>query len=571
MDVTNEPETQGFKEVKKKSNPVDPSIQCLYSRKVCKRKRLRGFDFCHKHILEDKNSPFQQCSFIIKSTEERCVNPAPKAENKKTFCLIHTRDPKLKKAHDEIMRRNLKRKLDQKKATAEAKRFATQSSSSVSTQNYGAESKNFRDPETDQLSGLEMRETDGIYALEDNGKARYDVAWFGENDSDAESVDSEEEDPLRHAGVWTLEEALRMCRDKMIRKRSLYLEQYKRLHILLKERRRRYLMRMAASSYQADPSNSEDNPSEEKLSLSEERALRLYQHTNGTELLLERQAKEKRSRATPDQRLYKKCTFETAASSSACAVPVPQTFRSTTCNLHADILPRFSSESLTNIINPCPNRSENSEENEEEKDEEASKDNVECPGESEGRKAETDNKNTGLEDNSFNENGEGTVCGFSNDRRDLQTMNKNDKETPMEVDINEGTKDGLEKSGSKDSSAISDKVLKGEQEKNNGTAESKDGRGRDEDFETGVSGKDAKLPKKENLPSDLLVTGDSKTKGETSKESQNLEAGSYSQAPAGCLKEDEEKREIKEEGKSTLDVYSDSPKSKAFDTSQHKE
>ena len=43
-----------------------------------------------------------------------------------------------------------------------------------------------------------MRETDGIYALQDNGKARYDVAWFGENDSDAESVDSEEEDPLRY-------------------------------------------------------------------------------------------------------------------------------------------------------------------------------------------------------------------------------------------------------------------------------------------------------------------------------------------------------------------------------------
>lgn len=72
------------KEVKKKQTQIDPSIQCLFSRKVCKRKRLRGFDFCHKHIFEDKNSPFQQCSFIIKSTEERCVNPAPKAENKKT-------------------------------------------------------------------------------------------------------------------------------------------------------------------------------------------------------------------------------------------------------------------------------------------------------------------------------------------------------------------------------------------------------------------------------------------------------------------------------------------------------
>ena len=45
---------------------------------------------------------------------------------------------------------------------------------------------------------LEIPESDGIYALQDNGGKRYDVSWFGENDSDAESVDSEEEDPLRY-------------------------------------------------------------------------------------------------------------------------------------------------------------------------------------------------------------------------------------------------------------------------------------------------------------------------------------------------------------------------------------
>ena len=195
---------------------------------------------------------------------------------------------------------------------------------------------------------------------------------------------------------------------------------------------------------------------------------------------------------------------------------------------------------------------------------------MECPGKNEGRKAETDNKSTGLEDNSYNENGERTVCSSSNDRCDLQTMKKNDKETPMEVDINEGMKDGLEKSGSEDSSAISDNVLKREQENNNGTAENKNGKGSDEDFPTGVSGKDASIPKNENLPSDLLVTGDSKTKGDTSKESQYI-SGSDSQTPFGCLKEEEEKREIKEKDKNTLGVYIDSPKSKAFDISQHKE
>lgn len=85
MDAEADSKQEGMKESKKRQAQVDASVQCLFSRKVCKRKRLKGFDFCHKHIFEDKNSPFQQCSFIIKSTEERCINPAPKAENKKTY------------------------------------------------------------------------------------------------------------------------------------------------------------------------------------------------------------------------------------------------------------------------------------------------------------------------------------------------------------------------------------------------------------------------------------------------------------------------------------------------------
>ena len=62
----------------------------------------------------------------------------------------------------------------------------------------------------------------------------------------------------------------------------------------------------------------EDNPSEEKLSLSEERALRLYQHTNGTELLLERQAKEKRSRSTAGSKILPHNRCHHMANSERC-------------------------------------------------------------------------------------------------------------------------------------------------------------------------------------------------------------------------------------------------------------
>ena len=46
---------------------------------------------------------------------------------------------------------------------------------------------------------------------------------------------------VRHAGVYTAEEVALIARDKMIRLQSLYIDQFKRLQHLLKEKRRKYL------------------------------------------------------------------------------------------------------------------------------------------------------------------------------------------------------------------------------------------------------------------------------------------------------------------------------------------
>ena len=45
----------------------------------------------------------------------------------------------------------------------------------------------------------------------------------------------------RHAGVYTAEEVALITRDKMIRLQSLYIDQFKRLQHLLREKRRKYL------------------------------------------------------------------------------------------------------------------------------------------------------------------------------------------------------------------------------------------------------------------------------------------------------------------------------------------
>jgi len=48
----------------------------------------------------------------------------------------------------------------------------------------------------------------------------------------------------RHAGVYTAEEIALVFRDKLIRLQSLYIDQFKRLHHRLHEKRRQYLHTM---------------------------------------------------------------------------------------------------------------------------------------------------------------------------------------------------------------------------------------------------------------------------------------------------------------------------------------
>jgi len=49
---------------------------------------------------------------------------------------------------------------------------------------------------------------------------------------------------FRHAGVYTAEEIALVFRDKLIRLQSLYIDQFKRLHHRLREKRRQYLHTM---------------------------------------------------------------------------------------------------------------------------------------------------------------------------------------------------------------------------------------------------------------------------------------------------------------------------------------
>jgi KAT8 regulatory NSL complex subunit 2 len=44
--------------------------------------RLDGFDYCIKHVLEDKNASYKQCNYMSNKTGKRCPNAAPKSDKK---------------------------------------------------------------------------------------------------------------------------------------------------------------------------------------------------------------------------------------------------------------------------------------------------------------------------------------------------------------------------------------------------------------------------------------------------------------------------------------------------------
>lgn len=58
-------------------SPIDGKKLCSFSQKICKQHRLNGYAFCIRHILEDKDAPFKQCQYTMKSTGEKCFNPVP--------------------------------------------------------------------------------------------------------------------------------------------------------------------------------------------------------------------------------------------------------------------------------------------------------------------------------------------------------------------------------------------------------------------------------------------------------------------------------------------------------------
>lgn len=61
---------------------------CSYPHRTCMRNKLEGFNYCIRHILEDRNAPYKQCSYVSSRTGHKCSEAALKTEKRERFISL---------------------------------------------------------------------------------------------------------------------------------------------------------------------------------------------------------------------------------------------------------------------------------------------------------------------------------------------------------------------------------------------------------------------------------------------------------------------------------------------------
>ncbi|GAB0099882.1 KAT8 regulatory NSL complex subunit 2 [Sergentomyia squamirostris] len=297
---------------------------CAFTKHDCTLPRVTGYEYCQKHILQDSRAPYKQCAYSYPITGKRCPQPAPKYESKRNiaftnFCFEHSRYNQLSKTQSTTGK--LKQLETQESLLNELSHYVKVDEHAVT----GGEEVDvvtpslnpFLDINSHQINERGRKILD--YASDsstDDDMPTISNTWKGYemDNSDNESVDSQNEDLLKHASIYTTEEATMITKQKLVRLQSLYIDQFDRLHHVLREKRRKYLhaLRRERETYCSIHNQTQDNPRERRL-YRKLKALNQYHKRHGVEAVLHRKKLEKRSKAivglpqkTP---FHNRCTF----------------------------------------------------------------------------------------------------------------------------------------------------------------------------------------------------------------------------------------------------------------------
>ncbi|KAM8705313.1 hypothetical protein ACLKA7_009732 [Drosophila subpalustris] len=289
----------------------------------CSLMRLDGYEYCIRHILRDPRANYRQCTHVYPNGR-KCTNAVPKLDTKKeqiltTLCFEHNRQTQLQKTHlsvgrlrsrvetNETLLNNLSHHINVEDIKADLPKpepdddeidvvsphvtpFVNEDHTNTIGQVVASVRKRRRilDYASDSSSN-----DDDPPCLKNTAR---DLEFF---ESDYESVDSEEDDPLKHAGVYTRAEAVRLSELKLIKLQGLYRDQITHLQHVLKQRRRSYLhdIRRERETYCSIHDQLKETPHERKL-YEQLKALNGYHRRQGMEAVLYKKMKEKRARDT---------------------------------------------------------------------------------------------------------------------------------------------------------------------------------------------------------------------------------------------------------------------------------
>uniref|UniRef100_A0A182QD86 KAT8 regulatory NSL complex subunit 2 n=1 Tax=Anopheles farauti TaxID=69004 RepID=A0A182QD86_9DIPT len=301
---------------------------CANTQYECTLPRVESYAYCFRHILQDPNAPYKQCEFVFPNGR-RCLEPSPKYDAKKdygsNFCFEHSRQTQLMKTKSTIGKlvpvettETLLHGLAHHVKVDKNKQHYLGSGTPLKITVHEDDDDTDVDvvtPSVDPFVDVD------VTAINDSGRIVLDYAsdsssddespvhhpptygssWKGHemDNSDNESVDSQSDDPLKHAGIYTAEEVTRITKEKLTRLQTLYIEQVHRLQHVLRERRRSYLKEQRAerdihcSIYDQIKQTPRERLLYEKL-----KGLYRYHRKHGVEAILQRKYLEKRAKAT---------------------------------------------------------------------------------------------------------------------------------------------------------------------------------------------------------------------------------------------------------------------------------
>lgn len=277
---------------------------CAYLHKICLNNRLEGHKYCIDHIMNDKTAPYRQCTYVHAVTGRRCTRAAHKVDRRASpLCQYHrslkqnapptptaplepdtSSDPK---SLLEDLAHHKRREPDRPRPQSTNTFWVSKGGGSAVPSeklckvlaNYNAQRQN------SDTAPIELPSMEEIAARHNNA------------DSDTESVDNNL-DLFKHASVFTEEELTRTLRDKMIKLRRLYIEQYGHIQYILKEKRLKYIQAQRTEDEMYGElysfRNNRDSADYGKL-----RAMLRYHKTFGPESLLQEQAKRRKLTRPP--------------------------------------------------------------------------------------------------------------------------------------------------------------------------------------------------------------------------------------------------------------------------------